>query len=279
MTKHKLATAALMLPTALLLNVPVSFASTVEIVGNGADSSNTTNVNVTKQIDIYQTNSANINNNASVNTNTGNNTTDKNTGGDTSITTGDATTNLAVSNTANKSIANLACCDGTTFETKVAGNGADTNNKVNLNLNNITNITDTKYLNIKNNFNVGATTGDNKANENTNGNASIVTGNALVNVTIGNTGNFNLITIGNKPVPGGNVTPPPAPIPGVSPVVVAAAAAVPGKVLGALLPNTGFDYPFKLIGIITASLIGAGIVLNKKSESVERYLESLLRRA
>jgi LPXTG-motif cell wall-anchored protein len=251
----------------LLLSVAPAMASTVEIIGNGADSDNTANVSVNKTINIYQTNTAIVQNSVIVNPNTGDNTANRNTGGDTGISTGDASAAVAANNTLNKNLVSINCCTADQFVAKIAGNGADSENSVKLNLVNELNITDSKQLSIKNNFKVNPNTGDNKADKNTGGDSWIRTGDASASISIDNTGNFNRIVIGS-PIPG--VTP--LPNPPVTSTTSAPNANPIATVLAAVkqLPNTGFDYSFVLA--VALGLVGSGLLLRSKSQSLDKFL-------
>lgn len=264
MIKKSLVKLALFI-TAVLINATPALAATVEISGNGADSSNSANLSLTKTTTISQTNTANVANSVTVKPNTGNNSASENTGGSTGITTGAASANLIANTTVNKSSASLGCCVVSGVNLKIAGNGADSNNQVNLNLADSKNITDLKVMNIKNNFNLDPNTGGNKADKNTGGNTRISTGNANATVTIGNRGNFDQIIIGSVLIP--VVVPVTPTVPGVT---IPTSPVVNATVLGAKsLPNTGFDLPVKLILLGSLSLIGLGSYLRRQTDSVE----------
>lgn len=164
--------------------------TTVTVTGNGADSNNTANVDVSNSTTVTQSNNADIQNNVSISTNSGNNTASKNTGGDTSITTGDANVSSSVSNSANSNVAAVGCgtCAGNT-DVKIAGNGADSRNDVDLGLSNTTVVTQVNTADVTNKVNIDAKTGKNTAKDNTGGDVSITTGDA--NVTAGVTTDVN----------------------------------------------------------------------------------------
>src|SRR3989304_4402770 len=267
MKKAKFLLPVLLLTLALLLSSASSArAFTIEVSGNGADSDNEANFNVSRETEIVQTNNADVDNSVKANSNTGNNEAEDNTGGDVGITTGDATTNLTVNNSLNANKIKLGCCDPIDAAVSVSGNGADSDNKVTLNFNNNLNIYDAKWLDIDNNFWLGANTGGNSLSGNTGGNGWIKTGNAWINVNIDNAGNFNEIIIGalKPPAPGEG----PGPLP------------TPGSVLAAAktLPITGFDYPFRLLVVVSLALIGAGLILRRNGVEGEEALALLAER-
>jgi hypothetical protein len=190
---YKLTTAV---STAALLTgsvASVAFGTTtVTVTGNGADSTNTANVSVNTSKTIQQTNTADIENNIDIDANTGNNEANKNTGGDVSVKTGDANVSSSVSNSANSNAATLDCggCPGD-LNVKIAGNGANSENTANTQLNSVLNVYQTNTADVENNIDVDAKTGGNEANKNTGGDVSIETGDADVEVSVENKANFN----------------------------------------------------------------------------------------
>ena len=169
----------------------------VEISGNGANSDNTTNVTVQNQTQVTQNNTANITNNVDVSADTGKNDANKNTGGDVDITTGNATTTVGVSNTANSNVADVnECCVGD-LNVKISGNGAKSDNDANVRVANRTWVDQNNYAKIKNDVDVDSDTGKNDANGNTGGSVSITTGNSSSDVAVSNTANKNVATVGN----------------------------------------------------------------------------------
>src|SRR3989344_1822083 len=169
----------------------------VEISGNGANSDNTANVTVQNQTQVQQNNTANITNNVDVSADTGKNDANKNTGGDVDITTGNATTTVGVSNTANANVADVnECCVGD-LNVKISGNGAKSDNDATVRVANRTWVDQNNYAKIKNDVDVDSDTGKNDANGNTGGSVSITTGNSSSDVAVSNTANKNVATVGN----------------------------------------------------------------------------------
>lgn len=253
--------AALVALSALLVSAAPALATTIEVSGNGADSSTTANVSVTQTVNILQNNNADINNDVAAKANSGKNDASDNTGGDVSIETGDALVKVSADNKANSNTQKLGCCGDLSAAVKVSGNGSDSNNEVSLSLSNEYSVEESNNLDIDNDIFVFSNTGDNKAEGNTGGDVRIRTGDANALVAIDNKGNENVIIIGalnEKPTPG------PSPVPGVTPLPQMPA------VLGVTkLPTTGFDLPIKLILLGSASLIGLGVALNKKASSLK----------
>lgn len=161
------------------LAVPAAFADTnLEIWGNGAKSDNTLNLTKKDETTVTQTNNSTVTVNVSAKSNTGGNKANGNTGGDTSVKTGDATTNVAVAvvggvNAA--SVENCGCEDQDTT-VKVTNNGKKTKNKADIKDTKKTTAVQASSTSVNADLKVKAKTGKNKANDNTNGGAEVKTG-------------------------------------------------------------------------------------------------------
>lgn len=188
------ATAALVLSSFAPI---VAADTTVEISGNGSDSYNKADVDVSTSTVVTQNNNANIQNNVSISANSGDNKANDNTGGDVSIDTGDASANVSVSNAANSNTAQVnGCCLGD-ITAKISENGSDSTNKLYLDAAASTFVTQNNNAYVYNDVDVDLDTGNNKANDNTGGNVSIDTGNAKADgVTISNAVNRNVAQVG-----------------------------------------------------------------------------------
>src|SRR3989344_3935641 len=129
---------------ALLANAfsPLALAgTTITISGNGEGSNNDGYINLEQNTRVEQTNDADVNNDVEVNADTGDNDANNNTGdGDVSITTGNAEGNVTVQNTLNANSASVDCCPNGNSEVKISGNGANSDNTVNLDWNNDINV-------------------------------------------------------------------------------------------------------------------------------------------
>src|SRR3989338_3142737 len=193
---YKIATA---ISTASLLAgsiVPGVYGSTtITITGNGSDSYNKADVEVDQTTYVSQINEANVQNTVYADASTGGNRANDNTGGDVSIETGDATSNVTIENSLNSNVAQVnPCCPGDTT-LKITGNGSDSYNKIDVDINQEeetgTLIEQGNLANVNNWVDAYAGTGKNKANDNTGGDVSIETGDADVNVDVSNLANFN----------------------------------------------------------------------------------------
>lgn len=184
---------------ALLLNsfaVPAFAATNITLSGNGADSNNTANINLTKTATIVQNNTANVSNNVDVKADTGGNDANDNTGGDVEITTGDSDVSVAIKNMLNSNSASIDCCDKGDTSVKIADNGSDSDNDVDLDLDSSNEIYQDNEADVENKVEVDGKTGDNDAKDNTNGDVSIDTGDSDVSVGVLNFVNSNFAKIG-----------------------------------------------------------------------------------
>jgi hypothetical protein len=181
------------------------------IAGNGADSKNSIWLALDKETVLQQYNSSSVNNYVDATSSTGENKADKNTGGSTSIDTGNAYTGVAVDNAANFNWANIDCDCLTSVNAKVAGNGTDTKNKISADLTDNQNVFQDnscgndfwtfgwdgwgKKCGIDNHLNADSATGVNSLKDNT-GNPGVdpevMTGDAQTLVGASNAGNSNI---------------------------------------------------------------------------------------
>lgn len=264
MTKAKIVSAALTATTALLSVAPVTFATSVVVSGNGTDSDNTVNLEINRTVDIFQQNTADVDNSVNASANTGGNEASDNTGGNVSIGTGNATTRLTLSTSANSNTNSGNCCVGDlSVDAKISGNGSDSDNEINLRLNNSHNFIENNSLDIDNRLELYANTGDNKASGNTGGDVQINTGNALIELLLTNSGNSNQIECdcGKDQDPDKELPP----LPGTVEAIPAAAAPS-----GETLPVTGFNLGLLLVG--SALVSSAGVVVKKGSRKLEDLL-------
>jgi len=195
----------------ILLNVVFpAFAATIEISGNGSDSYNKADVDLNQTTYVQQTNKADIENHINVDASTGGNEANKNTGGGVSVESGDATSKVTVTNTANSNSAEVACCELGDIEVKISGNGEDSKNKVYLDVNQGTQagtqVSQFNKADIDNDVDADAKTGGNEAEKNTGGSVEVESGDAKVEVTLTNTANANSAKVGGGSGPGGSLS-------------------------------------------------------------------------
>lgn len=176
---------------------PIAYANTtIDILGNGDNSNNTVNVSNNYTTDINQTNSFSVSLDINSSAKTGKNEANNNTGGNITIDTGNATSNVTVNVAGGSNTANVPCgCANITDKVTVSGNGDNSNNT-----GNVTN----KKEKIAKQTNTGGVSGPvkskaktdkNKANNNTNGTVDVFTGNSTSNVTVNVTAPSNTLNV------------------------------------------------------------------------------------
>ncbi len=171
---------------------------------NGSGSTNTGSVNIVDENTTSQTNSADITSSIVQSSDTGNNSASRNTGGDNSITTGDANTTGTLITSVNTNVAGIMVsefniadshvgdyvldfdaycisgCEAQDLEVQNINNGSGSVNVVDLNL--LSN--DVTFQNndatVANSMVLDANSGENTASRNTGGDSNIVTGDANV---------------------------------------------------------------------------------------------------
>lgn len=194
-----IATASMMVYT----SVP-AFAVTLEISGNGPDSDNTTYVDVTNSTYVSQSNNASIDNDIDASTSTGGNEVEKSTGGDVSVKTGDATTDVTVTNSVNSNQASVAGCGtcAADVDILISGNGPDSDNKVDLDVNSESEsgvaLFQNNSANIDNDIDAESSTGKNKVEKATGGDVEVDTGDATTTVTVATSANANYAVLGGE---------------------------------------------------------------------------------
>ena len=141
---------------------------------------------------IFQENEAKIDNDVTAKADTGDNDANRNTGGDVSVTTGDAKTTVDILNQANANSAKISGDgEGGSLSARILGNGADSYNKIELDYNKSVVVDQSNSARVENDVYAKADTGDNDANRNTGGTVSIDTGDAETKVGVDNMINFN----------------------------------------------------------------------------------------
>ena len=175
----------------------------VKISGNGAYSDNGVKLDQTTTTAVRQNNVANVTNNVDADAETGENDANFNTGGDVIIGTGNATVEADIDNAVNFNYADVDC--GCTWDVlaKIAGNGAEpdfdrADNIITLTLNSLQAVGQGNLSNLRNDLkDLDAKTGKNDVESNTGsvegGDPAIVTGDALVDTGVNNSGNVNVV--------------------------------------------------------------------------------------
>lgn len=187
----------------------------VSNTGNGADSTNSANLSSANQSNTFENNDATVGNSLTLHADSGNNTASMNTGGNTTLQTGNANVDGNILSFLNNNIAgqvlvnvvnifgNLVgdiilpadescttCSQGTTVTN--TGNGANSTNDASSSSTNSDNTTQANTANIANNLDLSATTGNNSTTGNTGGDSSVQAGTAHVKTNVLNVTNNNI---------------------------------------------------------------------------------------
>lgn len=173
----------------------------ITVSGNGAQSNTNATVNNTNTSSLFQNNNASVANDVSSNAQTGNNNANRNTGGDVLVLTGHAANDTMLRTAVNANMANMGSSTtgvgSGTGSLWVVGNGFGSNNDVNVTDNNAATLVQGNTANIQNRVNSNAQTGRNNADENTGGNVTVDTGNALNTTRVDTMANFNSADLAN----------------------------------------------------------------------------------
>lgn len=169
------------------------------ISGNGTGSQNTIGVSNTSQTTVTSVQSAQITNIISGTAITGTNRADNNTSGNVTIQTGDIMVNEKIHNKINHATISLAAFVAKETTIKISGNASFSDNTVNLeNAHDIV-IDIGNRADVFNKSTWDLITGGNKANENTDGDVGIFSGNIAYNSVIKNAVNESSVTANSCP--------------------------------------------------------------------------------
>lgn len=174
-------------------------STTVTIDKNAAYSDNEVKLEEGRHGDsteVFQDNKALVTNNVDSHSYTGSNDANRNTGGDVTIGTGDATATSTVKTTANVNVATIGGGTQTGgLSVKVLENGANSDNTVRLELSHDSTIVQDNFASVLNMVDSTAKTGLNDAKDNAGGDVLIVTGKATAASAVDNMVNFNAADI------------------------------------------------------------------------------------
>lgn len=155
------------------------------ISDNGSDSQNNVSISQENNTQVQQQSTADIQNDTQTTADTGGNEASGNSG-DTTINTGDVQASEIINNEANQSVVDSPCCPTSTTAT-ISGNGADSQNNIEINRDNSTNINVNQEANISNQSQGTLISGNNTASNNI-GNTTIETGNISASLETFNQG-------------------------------------------------------------------------------------------
>ena len=169
--------------------------SSIRILDNGAFSDNSVRLHDDSDVKIDQDNYARIYNDVDADAKTGENDAEFNTGGDVTIRTGDAETDVEIDNLVNFNAAAVDCdCLVGDLLVKIAGNGAFSDNRVNLDLDDDLKVYQDNSARLYNDVDSDAKTGYNEAGFNvgwSGSDPSVITGDAESSTHVGNHSNVN----------------------------------------------------------------------------------------
>jgi len=162
-----------------------AYAADLEISGNGKDSNNTIEIKQETCCTVVQTTQTNVWAGVSASASTGGNEASGNTGGDVSVTSGNATAVAGVTVIGgSNSATNPCCCQQTTCEgdcaqggsAVISGNGEDSTNKIKITKTGKSTLVQGASTNVGAWVKAKAKTGKNKANSNTGGTTTVLSG-------------------------------------------------------------------------------------------------------
>ena len=186
MIKKLIAAAASAGIVSLSSTAPAFAAVNITFTGNGSGSNNAATITNSDTVVLNQTNDASINNTTDISTETGGNSADGNTTGNVTVDTGNASATSETTNAVNITTAVVGCdCPGDITLT-ATGNGGDSNQDFNIINTNDYTANQFNTASVTNTTNMDVDSGDNTADDNTNGEVKVTTGDATGVSTITN---------------------------------------------------------------------------------------------
>ena len=190
--KHKIGSVVAAGVLYAALATPALAATGVHVTNNGAMSKNGVVVVKASSKTTLQTNVTKVKNNVGTTQNTGKNSASFNTGGNSSVTSGDATSTVAVVNMGGGNTATESCgCPTGDTEVHVTHNGAKSVNGAVVVEKNSSLVSQTNVTKLTNNVWTTQNTGKNSASFNTDGTSGVESGAADSTVGVENTGGGN----------------------------------------------------------------------------------------
>jgi hypothetical protein len=146
--------------TLSVLLPPQLYALSFTIDGNGSGSENEVSTSLNQTVVVEQTNDTSVDNQINVSSDTGNNQLEANTGGDASITTGDSAESVLVTNQLNSNETAVSCCLVGPVTASITQNGAESENKLEIEISRNINITSEQQAKVANTVESHQNTGD-----------------------------------------------------------------------------------------------------------------------
>ena len=171
-----------------------AFAADLTISGNGNNSENEIEVENSNSTSVFQGNFTDVETGVVSVANTGGNSADKNTGGNVSTDTGDATSKVNVSVSGGSNTANVEPCPcDNTPTARISGNGNNSENEIEVENSQRTTVAQVNKVWVGTSVMSIANTGKNNADKNTNGKTSVKTGKSKSKVNVRVTGPSNTL--------------------------------------------------------------------------------------
>lgn len=193
----------------LVYTAAPALAVTIEITGNNTDSTNQAYVDMDNSTYVEQSNNASITNDVDAYASSGGNEIEETTGGEASIETGDATTDVTVVNTVNSNEASVEGCCAQDVDVLISENNSNSYNKVDLDLNTEDGgvaLFQDNHAKVSNHVDADSSTGKNEIEETTAGEISIETGDASSTVAIATSANGNSAVLSGDHGDGGMIS-------------------------------------------------------------------------
>lgn len=163
--------------------------TTIDVSGNGAFSSNSVTISNTCVTGVTQSNTSLVGVNTNVSSNTGGNSVSGTTGGDVTVTSGDATSSANITvggstNTISSSGLPSCCVCLTGLDVTIDNNGALSKNKVKSTTTTVQTVGQANVSQVGVNTNLSSKTGKNKVKNTTGGSVGVTSGNSSSSVGV-----------------------------------------------------------------------------------------------
>lgn len=166
----------------------IGTVTNIKISDNSSGSTNTVDTNNSNNAQVSQNNVATITTNVTINANTGDNKVTNNTGSEINVKTGDIYSNTKIENKNVNNNSAIINNQNHGYTIKIAGNGTDSVNKINVNQNNNIVYVSNNLAYISNNINENFNTGGNYIDGNTAAKINLKTGSVKSIIAVANTG-------------------------------------------------------------------------------------------
>lgn len=194
---YKIASALTTASLLTLMTTSSAFAGDVDVVvsGNGSDSNQTVGVVMSSNSSVNQTNNTTVVNDINAVSKTGDNQANGNTGGNVTLTSGNATTGVSTvtGGNSNTATSDPCGCPAGDVTVKVKDNGSGSSQTVEVVLSSSGSVKQKNIGVVVNGITAKAKTNKNKANNNTGGNVTLTSGAAVTSVVVTVNGSSNTL--------------------------------------------------------------------------------------